>query len=165
MDKNYRKGAKGALLDIYEAAIADLVMLIHKIPDKQLPVILDPLTSDENCRSFQSILTHVIHSGYGYAVSIHNLKGVPIVRPEKIGLQTISHYQEELSKLFTFTEKIFSQFEDSELEQPDNDLKIKSGWGQVYDIEQMTEHAIVHVLRHTRQIEKMLDLKINKIIH
>ena len=45
-----------------------------------------------------------------------------------------------------------------ELEQPDNSLKIKSGWGQSYDIEQMTEHAIVHVLRHRRQIEKFKQL-------
>lgn len=32
--------------------------------------------------------------------------------------------------------------------------KIFTSWNQVYDIEQVTEHAIVHILRHRRQIEK-----------
>jgi uncharacterized damage-inducible protein DinB len=33
---------------------------------------------------------------------------------------------------------------------------INSPWGVVYDLEQMLEHAIVHVLRHRRQIEKFI---------
>jgi hypothetical protein len=32
-----------------------------------------------------------------------------------------------------------------------------TGWGQHYDIEQMMEHAIVHVLRHRRQVEKFVE--------
>ena len=54
-----------------------------------------------------------------------------------------------------FTENIFKEFRDTELEQFDESLKIKSSWGQLYDIEQITEHAIVHILRHKRQIEKI----------
>jgi hypothetical protein len=33
---------------------------------------------------------------------------------------------------------------------------IRSSWGVVYDLEQLLEHAIVHVLRHRRQIEKFI---------
>jgi uncharacterized damage-inducible protein DinB len=33
---------------------------------------------------------------------------------------------------------------------------IRSGWGVTYDAEQLLEHAIVHVLRHRRQIEKFI---------
>jgi hypothetical protein len=33
---------------------------------------------------------------------------------------------------------------------------INSGWGVTYDAEQLLEHAIVHVLRHRRQIEKFI---------
>jgi hypothetical protein len=35
-------------------------------------------------------------------------------------------------------------------------LEIQAPWGPVYDLEQMLEHAIVHVLRHRRQIERFL---------
>ena len=33
---------------------------------------------------------------------------------------------------------------------------INAGWGPTYDVEQLLEHAIVHVLRHRRQIEKFM---------
>ena len=42
----------------------------------------------------------------------------------------------------------------NELEELDNAKKIVTQWGQVFDIDQMMEHAIVHILRHRRQIEK-----------
>jgi hypothetical protein len=35
-------------------------------------------------------------------------------------------------------------------------VRIDSRWGQKYDIEQLLEHAIVHILRHRRQLDKFL---------
>lgn len=155
MTQSFRKGAIGALLDEYEKAIAALKDVIKTIPDHALTVITDPHTADDNCRSVQTILSHVVSSGFGYATSIHNLHGHQLARPAKTFRLRISEYMEDLDQVFIFTEKIFSAFKDDELEQMDNALKIKSGWGQVYDIEQMAEHAIVHILRHRRQIERI----------
>ncbi len=117
-------------------------------------VILNYQT-DENCKSIHTILSHVVSSGYGYATSIHNLKGHNIQRPDKTFHLTIKEYLADLTNVFIFTENILLNFTDSELEQNDNSLKIKTVWGQLYDIEQLTEHAIVHILRHKRQIEKI----------
>ncbi len=33
-------------------------------------------------------------------------------------------------------------------------VRFESRWKQPYDIEQMLEHAIVHILRHRRQLER-----------
>jgi hypothetical protein len=33
---------------------------------------------------------------------------------------------------------------------------INSTWGTRYDVEQLLEHAVVHILRHRRQIEKFI---------
>ena len=151
----YRQGAVGALLDIYEHAISDFKKVIADIPDNALTIIIDPQTTDENCKSIQAILSHVVSAGYGYATSIHNLKGYNIKRPDKIPRLTIKEYSEDLTNVFTYTENIFKEIKDNELEQFDNSLKIKTGWGKWYDIEQMMEHAIVHILRHKRQIEKI----------
>ena len=153
--KTYRQGAVGALLDIYEQAISDFKKVIEDIPDDALTIITDSQTTDENCKSVQSILSHVAHSGYGYATSIHNLKGNNITRPAKTFHVTLKEYAEDLTNVFAYTENIFKEINDNELEQFDNSLKIKTGWGQWYDIEQMTEHAIVHILRHKRQIERI----------
>lgn len=151
----YRQGAVGALLDIYEQAISSLKNIIEDIPDNALTIIIDTKTTDENCKSIQSILSHVVSSGFGYATSIHNLKGNTIKRPDKTFHLTIKEYVEDLTNVFKYTEDIFKEIKDNELEQFDNSLKIKTAWGQWYDIEQMTEHAIVHILRHKRQIEKI----------
>ncbi|MBO9201748.1 MULTISPECIES: DinB family protein [Niastella] len=156
MNKNYRPGAIGALLDEYERAIDDLKAVIANINDTLLTKIIDPDTADENCRSIQTILSHVVHSGYGYATSIHNLKDHNLTRRAKSFHPTVQEYLIDLTKVFSFTEKVLSEFKDDELEQFDTALKIKAGWGQVYDIEQMMEHAIVHILRHRRQLEKFI---------
>ena len=151
-----RTGAIGALLDIYEQAISGLKEVVKQLPDDALTVIRDRNTPDENCRSIQTILSHVVNSAYGYATSIHNIKGSELQRPEKIFHPGIGPYLQDLDAAFTFTENVFKNLKDSDLEQFENSLKIRTRWGQIYDIEQLTEHAIVHVLRHKRQIINFL---------
>src|SRR6185436_16093858 len=158
MTRNSRQGAIGALLDIYGQAISDLKEVIVDIPDNALTIITDSNTTDENCRSVQTILSHVVHSGYGYATRTHNLKGYNSSRPDKSFHLTIREYSDDLNNVFIYTEKVFKEIKEHEVEQLDNALKIKTEWGQVYDIEQMMEHAIVHILRHKRQIEKIKPL-------
>lgn len=150
-----RQGAVGALLDIYEQTISDLKNVIQDIPDNVLTKIIDEKTTNEDCKSIQTILSHVVSSGYSYATSIHNQKGHNAKRPEKVFHVTIAEYLNDLTNVFAFTESVFKEIKDDELEQPDNSLKIQTGWGQAYDIEQITEHAIVHILRHKRQIERI----------
>ena len=156
-----RKGATGALLDIYEQSIEQLKELIYDIPDNALTIIIDEETADENCRSVQTILSHVVHAGYGYATSIYDITGNLINRPGKFFHSTIDEYLQDLDKVFAFTETILKETDDAHLEQLDNSMKIKTGWGQVYDIEQLMEHAIVHILRHKRQIEKIKFFQLN----
>ena len=151
----YRPGATGALLDEYERAVATLKEVIGTLPDQALPVITDPCMADENCRSVQAILSHVVHAGFGYAVSIRNLKESAIERPGKVFHHTVGAYLSDLDAVVAFTVNVLSSFTDEELEQQNESLKIKAGWGQTYDAEQMMEHAIVHVLRHRRQIERI----------
>jgi len=154
MSKIYRQGSVGALLDEYERAIADLQQTIADISDEELITIADSETSNPKCKSVQTVLSHVVSSGYGDAVDIRQLKGQKTESPENQFRITISEYNKDLDDLFIFILDTFKNIQDNELEQFDNDKKIKTYWGQVYDIEQLTEHAIVHILRHRRQIEK-----------
>ncbi|MEP6927750.1 MAG: hypothetical protein ABI834_08940 [Ginsengibacter sp.] len=59
-----------------------------------------------------------------------------------------------MNDVFNFTIDTFKNINDNALQQFDNSKKIITSWGQVYTIEQITEHAIVHILRHRRKIEK-----------
>jgi hypothetical protein len=67
MKKAYRKGALGAMMDEYERAASEFRRLVEQIPDDEFVRIVDPQTSDENCWSIQTIMAHVVSSGYGYA--------------------------------------------------------------------------------------------------
>lgn len=158
----YRQGAIGALLDIYEQAISDFKKVIADIPAEALNIITDPQTSDDNCRSLQTILTHVVHAGYGYATFIHNLKGNNQVRPPKIFKNDVSEYLTNLSDVFAFTETVLKDFSEAEIQPSANAPKIHTTWEQVFDTEQMMEHAIVHILRHRRQIERIKLKQFNK---
>ncbi|ACU62325.1 DinB family protein [Chitinophaga pinensis] len=154
MNKVYRQGAKGALLDEYERVIGELQQAITGLSDKELTTVTDPNTQDDNCRSIQTVLSHVVNSAHSYAIYILHAYGYQMVRPEKRYHLTVNDYISDLQEAFAFTLMVFQDIKDSELEQADNAQKILTRWGQVYDIEQLMEHAIVHVMRHRRQIEK-----------
>jgi hypothetical protein len=154
MTKIYRKGAIGALLDEYERAILDLSHTIDDITNNELIAIADPVTTDTSCVSVQSVLAHVVNSGYAYALYIKQLSNKSLDFPDEIFRTNVSDYQKDLRDFFVFTEATFQNITDNQLEESDNTKKIVTSWGQVYDIEQITEHAIVHVLRHRRQLER-----------
>ncbi|MEP6712193.1 MAG: DinB family protein [Ferruginibacter sp.] len=154
MNKQFREGAVGALLDEYEKAILALQVVINDISNEELITAVDMDTPDPDCRSIQTILSHVIRSGYAYAVYILKLREFKMDFPKRSLHLSVEEYQKDLNAIFSFTEAAFKNISDIELEHFDNDKKIITSWGESYSIEQITEHAIVHVLRHRRQIEK-----------
>jgi len=155
MDKVYRQGATGALLDEYEKAVNEMVQCIAAIPDEALVAVADPVTQNPDCRSVQTILSHVVSSMYSYAGYIHRWKGHDYTKPDKTLRPSADSYITDLKDAFRFTITVFNDISNDELEEMEQSKKMLTGWGQVYDIEQLMEHAIVHILRHRRQIEKM----------
>lgn len=154
---NFRdNGAVGALLDEYEKSIHELISVIKDIPSDRLSLIVDHTTDDEDCRSIQSILTHVVRAGYGYATYIYNHQGneLSFLKPEH--LSSVSQYLDAIKEMFLFTERVFQTYPDIVLEESDPSKKMLVSWGQYYNVEQLMEHAIVHILRHRRQIERFL---------
>jgi uncharacterized damage-inducible protein DinB len=156
MKKFRENGAKGALLDEYEKAILELQKAIEDVTPDELVIIVDHETKNQNCKSIQSILTHVIRAGHNYARAVRRSLGEQIDFADLEKLNSIQEYQRELGNMFKYNEKLFDDYPDVVLEEIDNQKKILVTWGQLYDIEQLFEHAIVHVLRHRRQIERFL---------
>lgn len=156
-NKCYRdNGAIGALLDEYEKALVELQQTIKPLTTIELTTIVDRETKDEDCRSIQSILSHVIRSGYGYIVYLRKSLGEELSFPKRITLDTPDAYHDALNKMFDYNLQFFIDYPNFELEEYDLDKKIKTNWGQSYDGDQILEHAIVHILRHRRQIERFI---------
>ena len=152
MRTNYRKGGIGAVMDEYEKAATELENLVNNISEDDFINIVDTETNDEDCRSVQTIVSHVTNSGYGYANYIRDWFSIPKNSPER-KLLSKNEFFIRFKDMLAYT----SESLEGKWEYSDDDIqKVKMivRWGPHYDLEQLLEHAVVHILRHRRQIEK-----------
>lgn len=153
--KKFRNnGAIGALLDEYEKALYELIKTISDLNQEQLTSVIDFETKDEDCKSIQTILSHVVRAGYNYVIAIRRWLGEELDYRDKELLNSSVDYNFALNKMFEYNEELFNDYPQIQLEEYNPNKKINVSWGQKYDVEQLFEHAIVHILRHRRQIEK-----------
>ncbi len=156
MNKTYRNGPVGAMMDEYERAAAELKQLVLSLSQEAYDQIVDPDTADANCRSVATIMNHVVRAAYGYANAIRIDFGQPFTeRKENYGLTTPQMAVKALDVALAYTvATLADKWDLSEHEM--SQRQMTTAWGQVYDFEQMLEHALVHILRHRRQIERFL---------
>lgn len=156
MEDDNLNGAIAALLEEYKKAVDELIAVIEPISQKQLLRIIEPKSTNSDCISIQTILTHVTASMFSYAVYIENSIGIESVRPERLQFDQVAPYISRLKEAFIYNEDLFIKNPHITMEEFDQSKKINTKWGQQYDVEQMLEHAIVHILRHRRQIKNAL---------
>jgi len=152
----YRPGAMGALMDEYERALREFSLTFWRLPQLSFEQVRDPDTTDEDCRSIQTIVRHVVRSGYGYAGHMRTALGTPFEKPS-LPVETPEEGVRHLALVAACTAETFAgrwQLDDA----VNQAIRIQSHWGPVFNLEQMFEHAIVHVLRHRRQIERFLGM-------
>ena len=163
MIKNYRKGGIGAVMDEYERAAAELKNLVGNISETDFVKIVDSITKDEDCRSVQTIVSHVTNSGYGYANYIRDWFSVPKNSAER-KLLSKKEFLLRFDQMLAYTSATLEgkwEYSDDEIQK----VKMIVRWGPHYDLEQLLEHAIVHILRHRRQIEKFVGAEKISISH
>lgn len=156
MPKTYRNGAVGALMDEYERANEELYTVLGSIDTLTFLEEIDPETKDPDCRSIQTIMNHVVRSGYGYANSIRKQFGEARDKRKKdYGLASPAAARAAMEEMMAYTlATMTNRWNITYKEIIANDFTVS--WGQTFDFEQIVEHAIVHVLRHRRQIERFL---------
>ena len=141
-------------MDEYERAASELKSLIEKIPEEDFVRVVDSKTKDDDCRSVQTIISHVVNAGYGYADYLREFFSILSARPVR-RLRSRQEFLERFDAMLQYTaETLGKRWEMTEEEIART--VIHSRWGPTYDMEQLLEHAIVHVLRHRRQIEKFI---------
>ena len=147
-NNTYRtNGAIGALLDEYEKSIVELKAVISSVSESELLATVDSETKDPDCVSIQSILTHIISAGYNYVIEIRNWLGEQKAFRKKEPLNSIDAYKAGLDQMFEFNVKLFDDYPSIKIDEVKNDKKITVRWKQQYDVEQLYEHAIVHVFK------------------
>jgi len=152
MTKKYRKGGIGAVMDEYERAGSEFKALIAKISEPDFVKIVDTVTQDDDCRSVQTIVSHVTNSGFGYANYIRDWFAIPKNSPER-KLLSKEEFFIRFDNMLAYTSETLEgkwEYSDEEIQK----VKMIVRWGPQYDLEQLLEHAVVHILRHRKQIEK-----------
>ncbi|MEZ5346325.1 MAG: DinB family protein [Pyrinomonadaceae bacterium] len=148
----YKPGAIGSILDEYERAVSQLKIVLQNISAEDYERIVEG--ESEHCRSVGVIMNHVVRAGYGYSNYIRKALsiGYSSIQDGKIPQGEISS---ELDKMMAYCVATFEAnppITDEQLES----VYFETRWGVRYNIDQLMEHAIVHILRHRRQIEKFL---------
>ncbi len=143
-----------ALYEEYERSTEDLKRILKNLSLFSFTKIRDETTTDPDCQSIQTVIQHVVQSGYTYANYLQQLVDGPWNEynfPIKTPIDGII----EIETMMAYTNKsirFLGHFTNEELSKK----TINSRWGVTFDPEQMLEHAIVHILRHRRQIENFL---------
>jgi hypothetical protein len=99
-------------------------------------------------------MSHVVRAAYGYADYIREQFSIASTRPQPRLLSQQESLEQFEAALHYTIETLEGRWEMSgeEISRP----IIKTRWGPVYDVEGLLEHAIVHLLRHRRQLEKFI---------
>ena len=151
-----KNGMLVALMDEYKRAVSDYQKVLESVSQVEFEEIKDAKTKDPDCHSIQTVSTHIVRSGYAYANYINvifekeNRKYEDIVASPKAGIEI-------LNKMLDHNEATFANIyhkTNHELAEYVFDVS----WGMTYNLEQLMEHAIVHILRHRRQIEFFLKI-------
>lgn len=151
---DYRKGAAGALIDEYERAAFELKEIVQSIDESDYSRLADAETKNEDCRSIQTIASHIVRSGYGYANYIRENFSMNVAEIEEKQIAQ-AEIGDEIEKMLAYTAEIFEERWEELSEDLTNRFIVTRRRGN-YSIEQMLQHAIVHVLRHRRQVDKFL---------
>ena len=151
-------GTLRAVLDEYARAIRDLETVVRSIPNDRYSAATAP--DDKDYPDIAAIMEHVIGAAHVYVDYIDDaLSGSSRGRRKRtydynsprIAMASVweafGRMVNVLGRIGTYTEDEMSK------------VQFVTRWNQRYDLEQMLEHAIVHILRHRRQIENRLHTK------
>ena len=147
-------GPFGALMDEYARAAEDFCRVVESFDlarfDAERP------SNNPNTVSPRAICLHVIGAAHRYAHYIRKARGVDFVERYDTDPAQLRSPQEVRTLL---TEGILLMEETVEpllnaTEQEIQALSFAVRWGPRYDPEMILEHAVCHLLRHRRQLER-----------
>lgn len=155
MNTPHRPGPLGALIDETERATHQLLALVEPLDDAAFDA---PRTDTGELRSVRAVVEHVLYAAFQYAGLQREAFGMDELpwteSPAKVVPRTTLCV--ELGALPGRAWELLAD----RAHWTDDDLcacRMTASWGQTFDLEQLLEHALAHVLRHRRQIANWLE--------
>lgn len=154
LDRPGAAGPFGALMDEYARAADDFCRSIEGLAVERFSE--ERPSDDPDTRSIAAVCAHTVASAYGYGNYIRQARGVPASspqRPEPREIASAGGVRSRLEAALRYTEASIGGLYDADAAVIES-LRFQVRWGPTYDPEMILEHAIVHLLRHRRQIER-----------
>jgi uncharacterized damage-inducible protein DinB len=147
----YRKGAIGAMIDLYELALNELKVVLESTSEELF--LKSDESKEDDFKSIITIIVHIVRSGYAYSNYVRTSFGKQKFEVD-IKINSIEQALFEIDKMFQYK---LETFENKWLTTDDEMMNtiIKTSW-TTYDLEAIIEHSIVHILRHRLQIQKII---------
>ena len=149
-----RPGPFGALMDEYARAAEDFCRVVESFDlagfDAERP------SNNPNTISPRAICLHVIGAAYRYAHYIRKARGVDFVErydADPALVRSPRDVRGLLTEGIVLTEETVEPLLKA-TEEEIQALSFAVRWGPQYDPEMILEHAVCHLLRHRRQLER-----------
>jgi hypothetical protein len=149
-----RPGPFGALMDEYARAADDFCGVVDTFDATRFESV--HVSNSPETSSPHAVCVHVCGAAHRYAHYIRKARGVDFVDRYELDPSRLRHPSDVRGLL---AEAILLMEETVEPLLPLTDAGIQAlgfvvRWGPVYDPEMLLEHAVCHLLRHRRQLER-----------
>jgi len=156
LDRPGLPGLFGALMDEYARAAEDFCRAIETAsPDRYAK---ERPSDDPDTVSLRALCAHAVGAAYRYSDYIRQARALPFAERFVLtptDLPSPESVRPRLAAALRYTEEgLAGWYEDPMLAA---EVSFTVRWGPTYDPEMILEHAIVHLLRHRRQIERWGD--------
>ena len=147
-----------AILDEYARAIRELQNILEEIPQERYVSATD--LSDDEFPAMREIMEHVVGAANRYVDYIEDAIAKTEDKSSRQHQFLFGTPAEGLQSLWDGFHRMVDTLglikDRSDTDEELAAMSVTTRWGQTYDIEQMLEHAICHILRHRRQVERWL---------
>jgi len=149
-----RAGPFGSLLDEYARAALDFCRVVEGFDAARFAAVRE--SRNANTVSPHAICAHVCGAAHRYAHYIRKARGVDFIERYELDPSAIGSPRDvrpRLTEGIRFTEETLEPLMHA-TEQEILQLTFVVRWGPRYDPEMLMEHAVCHLLRHRRQLER-----------
>ena len=141
-------------MDEYARAAEDFCRVVETFADDRFDS--EKPNNSETTRSPRIICLHVIGAAPRYAHYIRKRRGTDYIERFEADAARVGSAKDVrplLAEAITFTESTVEPLLEMSFEEV-ADLTFPVRWGPTYDPEMIVEHAVCHLLRHRRQLER-----------
>ena len=154
LDRPGENGAMGALMDEYARAAEDFCRVVESFEPERFARPMPGYAA--HTVSPQMICRHVLTAAHRYSDAIRRARELPFVEAYRADPGVPSQpadLRPRLAELLRYTEAGLDGLYGQTDEQV-GVIKFKVSWGVEYDPDMLLEHAVCHLLRHRRQLER-----------